>query len=65
MILDLGISRMSRVYASREWHKTFAWLPVYVGDRDWRWLEYVERRFDGWSNWYDKPVLPEYRALDE
>ena len=27
-----------------EWHDWFAWWPIKVGEREWRWLEFVERK---------------------
>lgn len=36
------------VAPSREYHRWFAWRPVrHFNDRDWLWLEYVERRWCG------------------
>jgi hypothetical protein len=58
-----------RAYALRCWHLKFAWLPVRVGPRDCRWLEYVHRRFpDAWVGGISAKVYrdtPEYRAVQK
>lgn len=35
-----------RKAAIEKWHPWFAWHPVRVGHRDWRWFETVERQGD-------------------
>jgi hypothetical protein len=44
MKLDFGETREEKDARLQEWHRWFAWYPVYVGPHDYRWMEYVERR---------------------
>jgi hypothetical protein len=36
------------------WHKKFAWLPVTDGNRNWYWLEFVDKKYilSDTSYWY-------------
>lgn len=45
-----------------EWHLHFAWLPVRVGPRDCRWLEWVMRQGTWRPNYYRSCWTWEYRA---
>ena len=40
-----------------QWHRWFAWHPVELVDKRVAWLEYVERKFNGYFDW-------DYRALE-
>lgn len=48
MKLNLGYNAKERLLSRHikegEWHLYFAWLPVGLGDKDWRWLEVVWRK---------------------
>lgn len=51
-------SAIAKERMQREWHKSFAWLPVKVAYGDCRWLERVERMR------LNKNCLWNYRAVD-
>lgn len=44
MKFDCGLSWEEEKALLEEWHLHFAWLPVRVGNRDCRWLEWVMRK---------------------
>ena len=44
MKINLGLSLGEKIEAKKRWHYWFAWYPVRVGYKDYRWLETVERR---------------------
>jgi hypothetical protein len=33
-----------RLQDKSEWHRIFAWFPIYIGAHHMAWLQYVERR---------------------
>jgi hypothetical protein len=41
---DALSAREKKKIAQRNWHRWFAWFPVYVSFTEMRWLETVERR---------------------
>lgn len=47
MKFDPGDSKEVRFKRLQDWHRWFAWRPVRVGERESRWLEWVERK----GNW--------------
>lgn len=44
MKFNCGPTRGEKVKILEDWHLHFAWLPVRVGPRDCRWLEWVIRK---------------------
>jgi hypothetical protein len=44
-------------YDKRLWHKWFAWHPVYVGNNEYVWLEFVYRSVT-WSRTYYTRNMP-------
>ena len=44
MKFDCGETALERAVRLGNWHRWFAWHPVFIADHDCRWLEYVERR---------------------
>ena len=46
MKFDCGLTYSEKRDALRKWHMAFAWLPVRMGSRDCRWLEYYWRRLE-------------------
>ena len=60
MKFDCGETASEYFARLEKWHRWFAWYPVRIGNRDCRWLEYVERSMTplghvGWEK--------EYRAV--
>jgi hypothetical protein len=56
-----GVARHKRL---TDWHRVFAWWPVWIADGDCRWMEWVERRLTheggGYGNYL---IYADYRAL--
>lgn len=66
MILHSGLSYDEKRALWKTWQPWFAWYPVKsINDRDWLWLETVERRWRCLFNPYDGSGVwcPYYRAL--
>lgn len=65
LIVKISLAAERRYYRLKEWHRYFAWLPVWVGENDCRWLETIERKGAD-SGGYDGIVWSwDYRALDK
>lgn len=65
MKLDCGLTYKEKIEAWKEWHPWFAWRPVRVGHRDYRWLEWVERRRSPtqFASIHGRSFFTEYREL--
>lgn len=48
MKFDMGETHDERAVRLDLWHRSFAILPVRIADHDYRWLEFVWRRYDNW-----------------
>lgn len=46
MRFSLGLTFNEKKKWFAKWQPWFAWHPVHIGERDWRWLEVVYRRTD-------------------
>lgn len=44
MKFNCGPDWLEKHEAKKDWHLHFAWLPVRVGPRDCRWLEWLMRK---------------------
>lgn len=53
MKLDFGETALERSRRLEQWHRWFAWYPVYVSSHDWRWFEVVRRQRRYASGVYD------------
>jgi hypothetical protein len=60
MKLRIGESVKDAYEREGEWHRWFAWHPVFIRTKDTRWLEYVERRR---SYWFWTPAPWQYRPI--
>lgn len=47
-----------------QWHRWFAWRPVRVGEKECRWLEYVERKGRYYASIRDGTWFWDYRVAD-
>lgn len=63
MKISLGETFEEKQARLSEWHRWFAWHPVHLTGRDWRWLEYVMRRGDLVAHWADVGWEWEYRSM--
>jgi len=60
---EKSVEAYYRVASLQKWHKKFAWLPIQVGPRDCRWLEYVEIKYpEARRHWDDGIELGSYVA---
>jgi hypothetical protein len=62
MKFDCGETWEEKKARLSSWHRFFAWRPVYIADHDCRWLEWVERKGEYCSSWYESWWDWEYRA---
>lgn len=46
MKLDFGLTKEEKIIVRKKWHKWFAWYPVRIGTKDWRWGEFIWRRLN-------------------
>lgn len=44
MKFDCGETWEEEKERKSQWHRWFAWKPVYIANHDCRWLEFVERK---------------------
>ncbi len=61
MKLQIGKRQHDKRKSLEKWHKWFAWKPVKVGTFEYRWLEFVHRRFNTWFVFEYKPFDPGQR----
>lgn len=54
--------KISPQFNYKEWHRWFAWYPVKLKNNQRVWLEYVERKLDGYT--IDYIACWSYRSLN-
>jgi hypothetical protein len=49
MKFNCGPDWWERHKLSKLWHRWFAWFPVRIGERKCVWLEFIERKHEGYG----------------
>jgi len=63
MKFDCGLTPYEKMEVRTKWHIWFAWYPVWVGHRDCRWLEKVNRKGSRVPGFEQSSIYWEYEAI--